>query len=170
MCIRSGCPSACQYRRASFAAVSIASPPPVVKNTRGVVHRRDAGELLRELERGRIRDVAEDRVRLERPQLLGDRIRDLGSAVADVAVPEARAPVEVAVAGLVPHVHALAADEHELVAAHRRHVGEGVPEARIAHMATLTCRLTLASSSAGRISCVQETAATVRAQDGLAGA
>ena len=103
----------------------------------GTVHRRHRGELRGQLERRRIRHLAEDRPRLERAQLPRDRVGDLLPPVADVAVPEARGAVEVAVAGVVPDMDAFAAHEDELVAAHRRHVREGMPEARVTHARSL---------------------------------
>jgi hypothetical protein len=93
-----------------------------------VVHRRAGGEEVGDLERRRGGDVAEDRVRLEPRHLLGDGVDDLAAAVADVAVPEARGGVEVAVAVLVVDPHSLAAVDDELVAADGGHVRERMPE------------------------------------------
>ena len=132
MCSRSGWPSTCQYRRTSFAAVSIASPPPVVRKILALLERRQAGEPVGQLERGRRCGIAEDRPRLELPHLRGHGVGDLGAAVPDVAVPEARRAVEVAIAFLVPEPDALAAADHELVAADGGHVRERMPEARVA--------------------------------------
>jgi len=60
-----------------------------------------------------------------------DRLGDLGAPVPDVAVPEARRAVEVALPVLVVEPDAFPARDHELPAADRRHVGERMPEPRV---------------------------------------
>ena len=99
------------YWRASFQAVSTASEPPETKNARvrspGASSASSVeGELAHLLERGL-------------PDLLAVR-------VADVHCEEARERVEVALAGRVLEIAALAADDHRhvrlAVAAHAREV------------------------------------------------
>jgi hypothetical protein len=103
-----------------------------------ILHGSEGGDAIGELERRRVREVAERLVGLERPQLARDRLDDLLAPVADVAVPEARRPVQVALAGGIPDVNALAAGDHQLVPCDRRHVGERMPvRARSGHPATL---------------------------------
>ena len=84
-------------------------------------------EALDELERRRVGDIAERLEGLERAQLARDRLDHLLARVADVRVPQTRGAVEVALAGVVPEVDALAAHDHQLVSGHRCHVGERVP-------------------------------------------
>ena len=62
-----------------------------------VRHGRESGEALRQFERGLVRLVAEDVVCRERAELLGDRIGDLGPAVADTREPEPGRRVDVLV-------------------------------------------------------------------------
>ena len=57
------------YSRASFAAVSIESPPPLVRNTFDPALRRERREPLGELERGPVGEVAEDVEGLELGEL-----------------------------------------------------------------------------------------------------
>ena len=111
--------------------MSIASPPLDPKKTARVVDGREVGEPRREIQRGRVRVVAEDVVRRERAELLGDRVGDLGAAVADVDEPEPGGRVEVLVPVGVPNARALAAHEHELVPIDLAHRRERVPEARV---------------------------------------
>ena len=98
-----------QWRRAIFAAVSIASPPPEARNTRASSIGATAASRSASSLAGPVAEVAERRVRLELAHLRGDGVGDLRAAVAEVRVPEARGAVEVAVALGVEHVHALAA-------------------------------------------------------------
>ncbi len=59
-----------------------------------VLHRREGGEPIGEVERGPRRQVAEVRVRRDARHLLHDRVGDLAPPVPDVAVPQARRGVE----------------------------------------------------------------------------
>ena len=131
--MRSGCPSAAQYCRASLAAVSIASPPPRQRKIARIGHRRELHEAIDELERRRIGHVPERLERLERPQLLADGLRHVLAPVPDVRVPQTGRAVEVALPPIVPEVDALAAHDHELVPGDRRHVGERVPVGACRH-------------------------------------
>ena len=92
--------------------------------------RRQRREPLGQLERGPVREITERVEALQLGQLGRDRVDDLGAAVPDVRVPEARCPVEIAAPLVVPDEDALASDEHELRARDRRHVGERMPESR----------------------------------------
>jgi len=75
---------------------------------RGVLDGREVGESRRELERRRVRVVAEDVVRGEGPQLLGNGIGDLRAAVPDVDEPEPCRRVDVLVPVDVPDAAAFA--------------------------------------------------------------
>src|SRR5262249_5931665 len=97
--------------------------------------RRERGETIGEVEHRPRREVAEDVVRVEPLQLCGGCARDLGAAIADVRVPEARGAVEVAPAVRVPHVPAVAPVDDELVPVDRAHVGEAMPKIRHAREA-----------------------------------
>ena len=94
-------------------------------------HRRPVGQDVGEFQRGAVGEIAERRVGLELTHLGGDRRGDLGPAVADVCVPEARRRIQIAVAVVVPHPHVLATLDHKLVVAYHAHVGERVPETRV---------------------------------------
>ena len=97
-------------------------------------NRREGGDPLRELGRRARRQVAVVVVRRQVAHLGCGRVGDLGSAVADVAVPEARGRVEVALPGRVEHICALAADDRQLARGlHRPHVRERMPVARHAY-------------------------------------
>ena len=128
--MRSGWPCAAQYWRASLAAVSIASPPPRQRKTRGSGIGESCDEAIHELERRRVGDVAERLEGLERPQLPADRLGHVLAGVADVGVPEAGRPIQVAPAAVVPEIHALAARDDQLVPCDRGHIGERMPVGR----------------------------------------
>ena len=154
--MRSGWPCAAQYWRASLAAVSIASPPPRQRKTRGSVHRRELDEAIDELERRRIGDVAERLEGLERPQLLADGLGHVLAPVPDVGVPETGRAVQVAPTLIVPQVHALAAHDHELVPRDGGHIGERMPVGRSRRVtlrardrARASRRVTLGAGAAG---------------------
>ena len=66
--------------------------------------------------------------RFELQDLPGDRLRDLAPGMAHVAVPQRRHRVDVAVAGAVDHLGALAAYESEEVRRSRRRAGERVQQ------------------------------------------
>ena len=104
-------------------------PAARAEEDRGVVDRGEVGEACGEIESRPVRVVAEDVVRSECAQLLGDGVCDLGPAVTDVDEPEPGRRVEVLVSVLVPDAAALAAREDELVPVHLAHRGERVPEA-----------------------------------------
>ena len=93
------------------------------------LHRRVRGEPLAELVGGPVAEVAEGRVGLEAAHLLRDARGDLAVAVADVGVPEARGPVEVAAVLAVVDPDPLPALDQQLALGDRTHVGERVPEA-----------------------------------------
>ena len=73
--MRSGCPCAAQYWRASLAAVSIASPPPRHRKTRGSAIGESSTSRSTSSSAGAVGDVAERLEGLERAQLPRDRPR-----------------------------------------------------------------------------------------------
>ena len=81
-----------------------------------------------ELESRRVRVVAEHVVRRERTELRRHRVRDLGTAVADVREPQTGGRVQVLRPGDVPNRRSLAAGEYELVPLDLAHRGERMPE------------------------------------------
>src|SRR5215208_1661702 len=104
----SGRPETCQYARASFPAVSIASePPPAVKNT-----------------------FASSRGARAATRCASSSAGGFGASVADVAEPQCRRHVDVLPPGVVPDERALAADDRQRALANRAHVRERVPEGR----------------------------------------
>ena len=107
------------------------------KDARG--HRRALREDVRQLKRRRAGEIAERGVSLDLAHLRGDRFGDLAPAVSDVGVPESGGGVEIAPALRIPHPDILAALDHELRAADRPHVGEGMPEPGVARHAFLLC-------------------------------
>ena len=117
MCLP-GLPVSLKYCLASFQAVSTASPPPVVKNTRLRSPGGELGQPLGQLDRGRVR-VGPEREEGQLARLLGGRLGQLLAAVPDLYDEEPGQPVEVPLAAAVPDVGALAAHDH-------RHVGVGV--------------------------------------------
>ena len=78
-----GLPVSLKYCRASFHALSTASPPPVVKNTRFEVAGREAREPLGQLDRRRVRVGPQREVR-ELAGLFGRGLRQRLAAVADL--------------------------------------------------------------------------------------
>ena len=117
-----------KWRRASLAAASIESPPPLVRKTLAPGIGARSASLLAQLVRGPVSDVGERVVGLEPAHLRRDGVGDLGAAVADVRVPQRRRGIEVALVVGVEDPRALAALDHELVLRDRGHVREGVPE------------------------------------------
>ena len=95
----------------------------------GAVHRGVRREPLGELVGGPVAEVPERRVGLEAGHLRGDALGDLAVAVADVGVPEARGPVEVAAVVGVVDPDPLPALDQQLTLGDGPHVGERVPEA-----------------------------------------
>ena len=85
--------------------------------------------MLRSMDAGRERAFPHD------PALRGFhavyRIGNLAPTVADVRVPEAGRPVEIAVALLVEKPDAFSSRDHELLASDGGHVRERVPEAGV---------------------------------------
>ena len=110
-----GLPVILKYFLASFQAVSTASPPPVVKNTRFRSPGRVAGDPLGELDRGRV-GVGPQRHERELAGLLRGGLGELGAAVPELAHEQPGQAVEVALALRVVDVGALAAhdDRHVL--------------------------------------------------------
>ena len=99
---------------------------------------RVGGEALGERDRRLAGERAERRVARELTHLAGDRLDDLLAPVPDVHAPEARGRVEVAVPVRVPDARPLPPLDHDLGSAHRGHVRERVPEARVrAHRPTV---------------------------------
>ena len=119
-CARSGRPRSAWKSRASFAAVSIESPPPLVRKT----FEPRCGASPRAGRRARARARSRSRRRSWKASSVASwrctASRDLGAAVSGVRVPEARRAVEIAAAGLVPDPYALAARDHDLAARRRR--------------------------------------------------
>ena len=129
--MRSGSPVRLKKRRASLAADSIDSAPPLVKKTRALVQRRQRRETLGEVDGGPGGEIGVRGVARDLRDLCRDRLADLLAPVADVAVPQRGGGVDVAAALLVPEPRSLAAFEHELAAfLDEAHVGEGMPEPR----------------------------------------
>jgi hypothetical protein len=96
-----------------------------------VVERRQVGQALGEIEGRAVGEHAERLVAGQLAHLRHRGLDDLVAPVADVHAPQARRPVEVLRALLVPHVGAIAPGDDELAAADGVHVGEGVPEAGV---------------------------------------
>ena len=144
---RAGAGRCCQYWWTIFAGAGVDRLRAAgAEEDGGIRQGRERGEAPRELQCGRVRVVAEDVVRGERPELGGDRVRDLAAAVADVREPEPRGRVEVLGAVRVPDARALAAREHELVPVDLAHRGERMPEpGGRRHRAMLTRRGRLAA-------------------------
>ena len=95
-----------------------------------VRHRRQSRQAVGQVEHRAGREVAEHVVGVQLLELCRRCLRDLGTPVADVRVPEARRRVEVAPARLVPDVAALAPVDDELVTVDDAHVRKSVPEVR----------------------------------------
>ena len=122
--------------KVGMTGIGILVATPEAQEELGIRHGRQAGDAVGRA-RAQARSARSPNVwdRLERSQLPGDRLDDLLASVPHVAVPEARGAVEVAPAGRVEHVHALATGDHELVAGDSGHVGERVPvRALVAHV------------------------------------
>ncbi len=94
----------------------------------GVLDRGEVGDPLCEVECRAVRVVAEDVVRRQRAELLGDGVGDLDAAMADVAEPETGRRVEVLVPVGVPDPAPLAAGEDELVPVDLSHRRKRMPE------------------------------------------
>ena len=90
--------------------------------------RRQPGEPVGELVRARVRPLPEGVERLQLDHLRPDGVGNRWVPVADVRVPEARSAVDVALAGVVPDVDPLTADDRDLRAGDLGHVREAVPE------------------------------------------
>ena len=117
-----------------------------------VVDRREVAEPVGQLARAAGWRTSRTRVGRELAHLRGGGVGELGAAVADVDVPQARGAVEVAAALLVGHVDALAADDRQLGRADGVHVRERVPEAGVGggHTANASRRLAARVAQAGR--------------------
>ncbi len=91
-------------------------------------HGRERGEPFGErLGRG-VAEPLEEVERVQLPQLCRDRLDDLLAAVSDRAVPQACHPVEVATAGVVRDVRALAGDDPQERPRGRRRTRERVQQ------------------------------------------
>src|ERR1041384_3180034 len=107
-------PRSLWYWRASLSADSTASEPPLGEKTRLRRPGARAGDLGRQLDRGRVR-VAPVREEAELLPLIGARLRHIGAPVADVGAEQRAEAVEVLLAVLVPDVAAVAAhDDRQL--------------------------------------------------------
>ncbi len=93
-----------------------------------VFDRRQASDPLGELEGSTVGQPVEAGAGVEPPHLRRRRFRQLGPAVAHVAIPEGGRGIDVALPRLVEQEDALSPIEHDLICCHVRHVGEGVPE------------------------------------------
>src|SRR4051794_10402411 len=121
--------------------------------------RSEPGQTIRKLERRPVCVLAEDVEGIERRELRSNRVGDLGAAVTDVRIPEARCTVEVTAALLVPDEHTLPPRNDELSTSDVRHVGERMPE---------RCRVDLAHRSIVSGSARRRRKAAMRPFDGRA--
>ena len=121
-------PWSCQWRRASLAAVSMASEPPLTQNTLASSMAPYRGDAIGEQQRLVVGDAPERVVGLQPPHLGGGGVGQARATVADVGVPQAGGGVQQPAAVVGLDVGALAGDDRQPVARDARHVGLGRPE------------------------------------------